>query len=645
MDSFNLDNAWRELSAMQADVASWVEGPLLVLAGPGSGKTRVLTCRIAKILNSSRNENFRILALTFTNKAADEMRTRVMDFVPGKEGRLFIGTFHSFCSDVLRQHGMHLGIDPKFTIYGHERDLTAVFSDAMDKIDGISESEKEVLKKTLPVIQRLKSRLIAPDQCGVLFDDEAAKNRIPLAYSAYELQLAKRNALDFDSLIFKTYQLFIQFPAFTKRYRTVYRYICVDEFQDTNEGQYKLIRALTGDYVKNLFIVADEDQIIYQWNGASFKRIEQLIKDYNAEVIQLPVNYRCPFEVVKLANNLIRHNFSRRPGKQPLKAHKGAAKSTVVRLLSGFHKFSEEANGIACDIRNLHSGHFSSIVILGRTHRLLEDVKNALIAENIPAIISQRKDDFDSPPFVWLCALLGLANDRMNKDYLELTCGSYHRLTGINIDPDIILGEAQLSNRDYFQQWVWSARKDINRNANSMPDEAFGYLGGGKEFVRFIDYALDWFATILQIQNTEEEGSEEVRAAYLMELSAWRELMREISDSLGDNITLGAFLQEMQLRSKEPPPTPNTVRLMTIHGAKGKEFDHVYLAGLVEDELPSFQSIRKGDHSPEMEEERRNCFVAITRTIRTLTLSYSGEMRGWPKKPSRFLYDMGLLSD
>ncbi|HWP91523.1 MAG TPA: UvrD-helicase domain-containing protein [Thermodesulfobacteriota bacterium] len=253
--------AWERLSTIQLEAVKWDEGSLVVLAGPGSGKTRVLTCRIARILESSSDKNFRILGLTFTNKAADEMRTRVVDFVPGQEGRLFLGTFHSFCADILRQHGTHIGINPNFRIYSQDVDLKAVLNDAVEEARKVSELVTDLDKKTLPVIQGLKSHLILPEECRDAFRDKRLGERMAVVYPLYEAELAKRNALDFNSLILKAYQLFTKFPAFAKRYRTVYPYICIDEFQDTNQAQYSLIRALTGDKHRNLFVVADDDRL------------------------------------------------------------------------------------------------------------------------------------------------------------------------------------------------------------------------------------------------------------------------------------------------------------------------------------------------------------------------------------------------
>lgn len=639
--------AWEELSPIQKEVVEWNEGPLLVLAGPGSGKTRVLTCRIANILDSSSNMNFRILGLTFTNKAADEMRTRVAEFVPGHEGRLFLGTFHSFCADVLRQHGTHLGINPNFKIYSQDADLQALLNDAVEKAKKTSDLVSDRDKRVLPIIKRLKSLLIQPEQCCDRFPDEELGNRMAAVYPAYEAELAKRNALDFNSLIFRAHQLFRKFPAFARRYRTVYPYICVDEFQDTNHAQYNLIRSLTGEQHKNLFVVADDDQIIYRWNGASHRRLAEFIKDYSPRVIQLPMNYRCPSEVVELANNLIQHNFLRTPDKEPLKAFRSSQANKPAHFLLSFPDLQTEAAGVAQDIHQLHSADLSSVVVLGRSRKLLQSFESALRSEGISAVISQRKDEFVSTPFVWLHSILRLANDRQNEGNLEAICGTFDQLTHLDVDPDEVMTYAQASNRDYLQHWIKVVRPKIMDPAvGEVVDQTLQYLGEGREFGTFSRIALDWFNMLLQSGGTTNgDPAAEVFAGYEEERLVWEQLMREIKQSLGSEIGLEAFLHELEMRSKEPPPSSNTVVLMTIHGAKGKEFDHVYLVGLVDDELPSFQSKRRGDDSPEMEEERRNCFVAITRTIKTLTVSYAGKYRGWAKEPSRFLFEMGLLKD
>ncbi len=636
---------WEKLFPIQKKAAEWGEGPLLVLAGPGSGKIKVLTCRIARILESSRDKNFRILGLTFTNKAADEMRSRVTNFVPEQEGRLFLGTFHSFCADVLRQHGTHLGINPNFHIYSQDVDLQAILNDAVENAKKVIDIVSDLDKKTLPVILRLKSLLVFPEQCCKVFKDKEFGERMAAVYPAYEAELCKRNALDFNSLILKTYQLFTKFPAFAKRYRIVYPYICIDEFQDTNQAQYGLIRALTGDQHRNLFVVADDDQIIYQWNGASHERLKELIKDYLPTVIQLPMNYRCPSEIVELANNLIRHNFLRTTDKKPLEAFRPSLGKDTVRLLPCFSDFEAEAAGVAKDIKELHSNHLGSVVILGRNRRLLDGVEMALQKEGLPAAISQRKDEFESTPFIWLHSILRLANDGQNRSYLEAVCGSFAQLTQVEINAEDVISQAQASPIGYLQNWIrLASQKATNDLVREIVSETSRTLARSRDFQAFSRAALAWFSELIQLQrHTGSDPSRETFARYEEERLVWEELMGEIKRIFGEEVTLETFLQELQMRSKEPVPKPNTVILMTIHSAKGKEFDHVYIVGLVEDELPSFQSKKKGDKSLEMEEERRNCFVAITRTMKTLTLSYAKKYKGWPKEPSRFLFEMGLL--
>ncbi len=639
-------NALEELSPIQKEASDWQEDSLLVLAGPGSGKTRVLTCRIARILDSSRDKNFRILGLTFTNKAADELRSRVETFIPGQSGRLFLGTFHSFCADILRQHGTHLGINPNFYIYSQTSDLQAVLNEAVEDAKNISDIVGDNDKKALPVIQHLKSLLVLPDEgCHKRFRDLRFGERMAIVYPAYEAKLSKQNALDFNSLIFKVYLLFTKYPAFAKRYRAVYPYICIDEFQDTNYAQYNLIRALLGDQHRNLFVVADDDQIIYQWNGASHKRIVEFRDDYSPRVIQLPMNYRCPPEIVELANKLIRNNFLRTDDKMPLEAFHTSKGEATVRLLPVFSDFDTEVAEIAKDIKKLHSGHLGSVVVLGRSRKLLVGAERAMRNLELPAVISQRKDEFESTPFVWLHSILRLANDRQNRSYLEAICGTFFQLTDVEVDPEVVITLAKASNRDYLQHWIkLICQKKLNASIKDVIDQTSRYLGEGRDFQKFSQYSLDWFSKLAQSHQQEDSDPDtEVFTRYEEESIVWKELTREIIESFSNEITLEAFLQELQMHSKEPSAKPDSIVLMSIHGAKGKEFDHVYLIGLVDDELPSFQSKQKGDHSPEMEEERRNCFVAITRAIKTLTLSYAERYRGWSKEPSRFLYEMGLL--
>lgn len=635
---------FESLSPVQKQAAMWDKGALVVLAGPGSGKTRVLTCHIAYLLENSANQSFRLLGLTFTNKAADEMRSRVQKYVPDQQHRLFLGTFHSFCADILRQHGTHIGISPNFHIYSEESDLQSVLDEAIDHSQSNQEIITDDLRKALPVINRLKSMLISPSQALNSFSDKVLGKKFSIVYEAYEQELTTRNALDFNSLILKAYELLEMYPAFGERYRKVYKYICIDEFQDTNIAQYQFIRRLTGDTYKNILIVADDDQIIYQWNGASHKRIQEFTKSYKSELIQLPVNYRCPPEVVDIANKLISHNFNRTPNKTTIESSRKNKGGKVVRLLSGFNDANSEATAIAQDIKKYHYEHLNKVVILARNRKLLDLIKQALDTAQIKNVIHQRKNSFESTPLRLLISLLSLADDRQDRKNLLVLCGAFSQITGINIDTDLIETQANLLNRDLLQQWYRIVSEQPSQNwAQLFIDLVYKYLISTLDYQQFIKLFLKSIDGI----NNEKDGiiEHEKFSRFNEEREIWRALEKDINSAIGSNPTLGAFLHELQMRPKDSSVNSDTVSLMTIHSSKGKEFSHVYLIGLVESELPSYQSIQKGNESVEVEEERRNCFVAITRSEESLTLSYADSYRGWAKKPSRFLFEMGLLNE
>jgi DNA helicase-2/ATP-dependent DNA helicase PcrA len=285
MSSREFIAAWEELSPIQREAAEWDDGPLLVLAGPRAGNTRVVACRIARLLDSSRDRKYRIIGLAFNDRVIHEVKSSVANFVPREADRLFWGTFDSFCADVLRQHGTHIKIKPSFTAYSQDFDLQAVLNDVVEKAKKRSNLVSDLDKTTLPVIQRLKSRLILPEDCAEMFVDQRFAERMAVVYPAYEAELAARNALDFNSLILKTYQLFAKYPILGKRYRMVNPYICIYQCQKTTFAQYRLLRAITRNQYRNLFMVADDEQMIYQSDEG--KRIMDFKNDYSPKVIQL----------------------------------------------------------------------------------------------------------------------------------------------------------------------------------------------------------------------------------------------------------------------------------------------------------------------------------------------------------------------
>lgn len=632
------------LNASQQKAVAWQDGPLLVLAGPGSGKTRVLTYRVARLIQETPDKHFRILGLTFTNKAAAEMRDRIEHLVPKAGERTLLTTFHSFSADILRQHGHHIGLRPDFTILAQEADRQSLLDDAIADVVTEESQISYTGESLLPLITRLLD-LGAPADSAMNFLRSRSLTEprvIASIYKAYRRLMINKNALDFGGLIAEVLGLMESHPAVTKQLQRVYFYICVDEFQDTNLSQYKVLSHLVNPNTKNLFVVADDDQIIYQWNGANPERLDALRNDFDMTVLQLPENYRCPPQVIDIANELIQYNINRAPDKKPLLAHKIKSNASPISL-HGFDTIDEEADWVASSIKSCGKNSWSKCAVLARTRKLLEKAIDALENKEVPAYLAMRKDEFVCPALQWLHAMLRLANSRQDKEQLRKACKAYYTLEGVDLNVGDIASSASAEGGDFLRAWRKAAlakaagasktKTFLSRSVSKLTDKL--------DFWSFVDESFQWFDNLSETsQNTDESFIE-----YKGEKETWAELVREIVNQYGrEQVTLHVLLQELDLRSKTPSPPKNAVRCFTIHGAKGMEFDHVYLIGLVEDQLPSWAAIKKGDKSREMQEERRNCFVAITRTQETLTLTYSREVFGWNKAPSRFLKEMGLVA-
>jgi len=626
------DEAFEKLNDAQREAVNWHDNAALVLAGPGSGKTTVITMRIARLLQESPDKKFRILALTFTNKAADEMTGRVNKLVPGQDGRLFIGTFHAFCSQVLRQHGSHVGIPPDFTIYSQDDDRKQVLRAANKRVGkaGPQDGEKAILE----TIDKLKTMFATPDTTQKLFRDQQRGAQYAAIYGAYEEELQRLNALDFNALLLQTHRLFTNHPAIAQRYQRTYPYWLIDEFQDTNNAQYRLITTMAGTDFKNILVVADDDQIIYEWNGASYKQLVRFRNDLTPELIQLPTNYRCPARIVAAANRLVTNNNTRTPDKAPLVAGKTTTQyppNEHIRLLT-YEADTDEVEGIAETIAAANPHTWGETVVLARNRFLLERLLPSLKAAGVPAVIAQRRDQFLTPQYRWLQFCLRQVVKPADQNNFVQLVNAYNRRTVVTFDPRQLLEEAEHNGIDCLTAWT-----------NTLTDEGPEECRLTGEAVKELRRHPERFPKFVQQCEQEFENEAEEQADLEEDHTAWRELNASIAQAIGRDASLDHFLQQLDLRSKEPAPPDDTVRLMTIHAAKGTEADHVYVIGMAEGSIPAYQSVKKGDDSPEMEEERRNCFVAITRAKEQLTLSVAKTYRGYTNKPSRFLAELGLI--
>ena len=627
-----LQTTLQELTKIQRKAVEWEDGPLLVLAGPGSGKTRVLTCRVAQLLENSKGKRFRVLALTITHKAAHEMSGRVAALVPELDERADIHTFHSFCAQLLRQHGAHLGIKPNFAIFSRKCDRQAILEDAIRCHSQLSNRSD---CRFLPMIDNLKARMIGPDQVERI--DHGTRNESPelskglaQAYRLYERELRRANALDFNSLVFEAYKLF-EYPIFVRHCQTMYKHWVIDEIQETNGAQLSLLVRMAGGNFRRIFAVADDDQTIHEWNGANVHRIRDLVKRFKCEVVQLPTNFRCPFQIVEAANRLLVYNVRRDQSKLPAQPAKGARSIDNQQILQRvFQTDDNETAGIAESIAKLDVAERAQTLVLARTRALLESMQEALDAKQIAATILMRRDDFASPQMRWLVACLKLINRPLDRRNLSVLVEAFSAFASVRIDIADLLSQSQAQGYTCLSVWLDTVRRcTLPAPSDKTVELVANLVAGQLGFSSTMDRVL---------QNLENHNSSQELTD---DLSAWRRLTNEIRAAVG-NVALDRFLQELEMRSKEPAPEPGAVSLATIHGAKGLEFDNVYLIGLAEDILPSRHSIKKGQGSAALEEERRSCFVAITRTRKRLVLSRASQYKGWPKQPSRFLAEMGF---
>lgn len=631
--------AEKKYTESQKMAIEWNDGPVIVLAGPGSGKTAVLTERIKRILLNSQDQSFRVLALTFTNKAAAEMSERILDGNQENDHRLFIGTFHSFCSEVLRNHGTYVGINSNFEIYSSDDDINDIISDLQSKYN---EENGDTIPDNINVGKAIKyfekHLCISDGDLDVVMPKTAYAREYKWFYHKYIEYMLANNVLDFDMLILMTFRLFKENPGIAKIYARTYKYINIDEFQDTNYGQYMLIKCMCGTKNNNLFIVADDDQVIYGWNGASHKRITEFREDYNAELIQLNQNFRCPKEVILAANKLIAHNSSRTVSKKPLESMKVLPEENHV-FMNSFDDYTEEMSFVAGLTKKIHEENpDDSICVIARNNRLLETAFEEAEKVGVECEKSKRKTDFETPYVLLLYLLLKLVNHRNDIKVLKQIIAIFEQALLISINLEEVLTNAELSNQDYMSALSEEIKGKLGDDNFEKSFEL--ELSEGKNFISFIQKAFDWSENRID-QIEDESHKEQAKQEFLIEKKIWTDFERHLSYNYDlDEITVATYMQEFAMISKESEPAKDAVQFLTIHASKGKEFDHVILIGMVNDELPSFQSMKKGIDSVEMEEERRNCFVAITRTQKKLYLTYSAKYYGWRKNPSLFLNEM-----
>ena len=617
-----------ELNENQRLAVDWNGGPLLVLAGPGAGKTAVLALRIVRLLEE--DESASVVALTSTNKAAAEMRDRLDRRLGQHTDRALLSTFHAFAADILGQHGGHLGIRPDFQLLTQDEDRIAALEDVIRDLPGGDDEPPQDRTNLLHLIDTLFSESYGGE--GPSSSLTSTPEWLPALFRRYCGALVGANRLDFGSVLHFTNRLLREKPAVARMLRLGWTHLCVDEFQDTNRAQYDLLRLIAPGRRHALFVVADDDPITYQWNGASPRRFDDLGRDYELEMVQLPDSYRCPPEIVERADRLIAHNrrliATRKTAslRDPQVAYAGAVRTEVV------DSAQQEAEFIARDIRE-RGRATGECAVLGWTNRLVQLAAEGLRMAGHDAFVPQRKSEFDSPVLGVLIEALRLANSRHDRVVLRSICRQWERLTGVAIEPHAVGAAAALAGGDFLRAWVDAAAATEQGDGRLALERIRKDLVDGLRFPGIVDSFLEgeWRSWG---DGDPAEPSEE-------ETETWRAQHRDIVREYGCRVPLNTYLQRLDLSAKTPPVATDAIQCITVHRSKGLQFRHVYLIGMAQEVFPSYRALQGARKSMEVQEERRGCFVAITRAQETVTLTRAREYFGWKKGPSQFLGEMG----
>ena len=638
-------NILEGLNPEQEKAVKHFEGPLLILAGAGSGKTRVLTHRIAFLINEYNVRPWNILALTFTNKAAGEMRERVKSILADEADDIWVSTFHSTCVRILRRNIEALGYSRSFTIYDGDDQKTLM----REIIKYLNLDPKKYKERTfMNAISSAKDELITPEEYEKMAMGDHQKELYARAYREYERRLHDANALDFDDLICKTVQLFKENNDVLEYYQNRFKYIMVDEYQDTNTAQFKLIHLLAntrgenGETLHNLCVVGDDDQSIYKFRGANIKNILNFENSYpETEVIKLEENYRSTQNILDAANAVIRNNQVRKDKSLWTHHEKGD-----LIYLSQFDSDYDEASSIAAKMGLKGQADYKDFAILYRTNAQSRIFEEKLVTNNIPYRIVgavnfyQRKEIKDM--LAYLRTIENGLDDISVKRIINVPkrgigLTTIDRITSYAIEHELSFYGA-LQNCDYIDGIKRSSGK-INSFVNLI--ESF------KRHLQTDGYGLDdLIKEIIEetgyVRLLEEEDTEEARNR----IENIEELVNKIASYIEscdeEEPTLSGFLEEIALVADidNVDESNNLVLLMTLHSAKGLEFPYVYLVGMEDGIFPGYMAVN-GDDPEEMEEERRLCYVGITRAQKKLSISCAkarfrnGEMQFY--RPSRFI--------
>ena len=609
-----------KLNEPQREAVYHTDGPLLILAGAGSGKTRVLTHRIAYLIGERGVNPWNILAITFTNKAAEEMRQRVDNLVGFGAESVWVSTFHSACVRILRRFIDRLGYENHFTIYDTD-DQKTLIKEVCRKVDVDTKVFKE--RSLLSAISSAKNEMILPDEFELNAGGDFAKMKIAKVYREYETQMRANNALDFDDLLVKTVQLLQTQPDVLESYQERFRYIMVDEYQDTNTVQFQLVSLLAGKY-KNLCVVGDDDQSIYKFRGANIRNILDFEHEFpDAKVIKLEQNYRSTGNILNAANSVIANNRGRK--EKSLWTENGEGE--LIRLRQ-FDTAFDEADFIGEDIKNAvrQGGSYNDSAVLYRTNAQSRLLEEKFIAMNIPYKIVGGVNFYARREIKDLLAYLKTIDNGRDDVAVRRIINVPKRGIGLTTINRIQESATERGIGFYEALLAPELIAGVGRSATKLDSFAalIEYFKTLAEEMNITDLLQEVIEKTGYIESLENEDKEEAktRKENIDELISKAATYEESCQDKDEKATLSGFLEEVALVADidSLDEDQEYVVLMTLHSAKGLEFPRVYLAGMEDGLFPGYMSINAGDRE-ELEEERRLCYVGITRAEQELTLT------------------------
>ncbi|MDD5731491.1 MAG: UvrD-helicase domain-containing protein [Patescibacteria group bacterium] len=620
----------KDLNPEQKKAVTTIDGPILILAGAGSGKTRVITYRIAYLISQGISAQ-NILAVTFTNKAAGEMKERIIKLLGEKKLGLWIGTFHSICARILRREIKHIGFESNFSIYDTSDQISLIKE--ILKLLGIDEkmfNPNAVSSK----ISSIKNELISPITYSNNFANSYFDQKVAEVYEVYEKELKKRNALDFDDLISKTIEVLDLHPEILERYRKMFQYILVDEYQDTNRSQYLLVKMLTNNK-NNICVVGDPDQSIYNFRGADIRNILNFEKDHpNTKIFKLEENYRSTKNILNCAQGLIEKNKQRKKKDIWTKNEAGE----MVTVFQAFNQI-EEGEYIVSEIRKIlrfdKKATLNDMVVFYRTHAQSRALEEVFLNNSTPYRIIGGVSFYARREVKDILSYLNILNNPADLTSLKriinvptrgIGLGAMKYLVGINNINDIkdLLEKVDPRTKKGLEKFYNIYRKLKEESSRVVVSDLISAI---LKDIEYKDHLID---------GTHEGESRWENVKELMSVA-------KRFDDLNPNESLASFLQDVSLITSADNQDYNkeSISLMTLHSAKGLEFDYVFIVGMEENIFPHAQSMTD-EH--DLEEERRLCYVGITRAKKRLYFIYTnsrmlyGGVQSNP--PSRFLEEM-----